>query len=100
VLPGRSDFFLVGAGARLAPLGVALAEARRLRRVARQVLALSLGYNVVAVSAALLGLMSPVRAALFMPLSSLSLILFTVARLADRPRRDAAPRALAAEVAA
>jgi Cu2+-exporting ATPase len=85
VLPGRSDFFLVGP--HLGPLHLALAAARRLRRVARQVLVLSLAYNVLAVTAALLGTITPVRAAIFMPLSSLSLLLFTVARLSDGSAR-------------
>jgi len=82
VLPGKSDFFLVGAN--LAPLTTALLASRRLRGVARRVLALSLGYNAIAITACFLGLMSPVRAALFMPLSSLSLLLFTVASLRER----------------
>ncbi len=82
ILPGRSDFFLIGDD--LAPLRLALAAAHRLRRVARSVLAISLVYNVLAVSTALSGRMSPVRAAIFMPLSSLSILLFTVFAL--RPR--------------
>jgi Cu2+-exporting ATPase len=79
ILPGRSDFFLVGE--TLAPLRAALEAAHQLRRVARRVLAIALGYNAFAVSTALAGLMSPVRAAIFMPLSSLSVLLFTVLSL-------------------
>jgi len=88
VLPGKSDFFLVGEN--LAPLVTALAASRRLRAVARRVLTLSLAYNAVAITSCLWGVMSPLRAALFMPLSSLSLLLFTVASL--RERRERAPR--------
>jgi len=85
VLPGKSDFFLVGE--TLMPLGEALAAARRLRVVARRVLAIAIGYNVLAVSACLLGFMTPVRAAVFMPLSSLSVLTFTAASLRDPTRR-------------
>jgi Cu2+-exporting ATPase len=86
ILPGRSDFFLVGDD--LAPLRLALAAAHRLRRVVRSVLGISIVYNVLAVSTALSGRMSPVRAAIFMPLSSLSILLFTVFAL--RPRAPGA----------
>lgn len=82
VLPGRSDFFLVGDS--LAPLGQALAAARRLRVVVKRVLGISLAYNAFAVTSCLLGVMSPVRAAIFMPASSIGLLLFTVASLAGR----------------
>ena len=82
VLPGRSDFFVVGES--LAPLRAALEGAQRLRAVSRRILALSLAYNVFALGTALAGFMSPVRAAIFMPLSSVSILLFTVAAL--RPR--------------
>ena len=80
VLPGRSDFFLVGDS--LAPLGQALAAARRLRVVVRRVLAISIAYNAFAVTSCLLGVMTPVRAAIFMPASSIGLLLFTAASLA------------------
>jgi Cu2+-exporting ATPase len=97
ILPGRSDFFLVGES--LAPLRTALAAAHRLRRVARRILAIAVAYNVVAVSTALAGLMSPVRAAVFMPLSSLSILLLTVTALRQHPRAAAAPRTIALEPA-
>ena len=90
VLPGRSDFFLVGTS--LAPIGAALREARRLRGVVRGLVAASLAYNVIAVAASLSGHVTPLRAALAMPLSSLLLIAYTAARLGDRRR----PRGLAA----
>jgi Cu2+-exporting ATPase len=82
VLPGRSDFFLVGA--TLSPLRTALDAARRLRRVARELLVASLAYNVFAVATSLSGHMTPLRAAIFMPLSSLSLLAYTATRLAAR----------------
>jgi Cu2+-exporting ATPase len=88
VLPGRSDFFIVGES--LSPLREALAAAHELRKVARRVLAISLTYNVVALATALAGQMSPVRAAIFMPVSSLSILLFTIGALRVRPRPAAA----------
>ena len=100
VLPGRSDFFMVGE--TLAPLGQALSAARRLRVVARRVLAISVGYNVFAVTSCLLGVMTPVRAAISMPLSSLGILLFTIASLkrVQKTRRRASAQTLAATPAA
>ena len=79
VMPSKSDFFLVGEG--LAPVQSALTQARRLRAVIRRVLRLSLAYNVLAISCALLGVMSPLAAAISMPASTLTLLLFTVSSL-------------------
>ena len=87
VLPGRSDFFLVGDS--LAPLGQALAAARRLHVVVRRVLTIAIAYNVFTVTSCLLGLMTPVRAAIFMPASSIGLLLFTTASLSGSVRRRA-----------
>ena len=97
VLPGRSDFFLVGSS--LAPLALALGEARRLRRVAREVVAASIGYNTLAVATSLAGLMTPLRAAIAMPISSLLLLVFTAARLGEGGRA-ARPVGVALEAAA
>jgi len=76
VMPGKSDFFLVNEGV----LGIqeALASAAHLRRLTKQILGLSLVYNGAAVVAGLLGHMTPVWAAISMPLSSLGLIFFCV----------------------
>lgn len=92
VIPSKSDFFLVGEG--LAPLQTALAEAKHLRTVVRRLLTISLSYNVLAIGAALLGLMSPLAAAISMPASTLTLLLFTVSSLAPR-RVVSAPQATA-----
>jgi Cu2+-exporting ATPase len=92
VLPGKSAFFISGEG--LQPLRRALDEARRLRRVVRRVLALSLSYNVVAVAICLAGAMSPLRAAVTMPLSSLGILLFTLWQLRERPVTATAMRPL------
>jgi P-type Cu2+ transporter len=79
VMPSRSDFFLVGEG--LGALHRALARSLQLRAVVKTVLSISVAYNVVAISAALLGFMSPVAAAISMPLSTLTLILVTIIKL-------------------
>ena len=79
VMPSRSDFFLVGEG--LSALHQALARSLQLRAVVKTVLSLSIAYNAVAITAALLGFMSPVVAAISMPLSTLTLILVTVIKL-------------------
>jgi len=49
----------------------AIATARRARRIARQNIAFSLAYNAMAVPAAVLGLATPLIAALVMASSSL-----------------------------
>lgn len=94
VLPGKSAFFISGEG--LQPLRLALGQARRLRRVVRRVFALSFSYNVLAVSVCLAGAMSPLRAAVTMPLSSLGILLFTLWQLRERPTTAPALRPLLA----
>ncbi len=88
VLPARSDFFLLGGG--LSPLRAALESAAKLRRVVRVLLGVSLAYNALAIAFGLLGVLTPVRAAVAMPLSTISLLVYTVARLGR-----SAPRATA-----
>ncbi|WP_224242794.1 heavy metal translocating P-type ATPase [Hyalangium gracile] len=92
VLPGKSDFFLLGEG--IGPIREALQLSRQLRQVVHRVLAIALAYNVVAVAACLAGWMTPLRATVVMPLSSLSLLLFSIYSLSP-PRRPARARARA-----
>jgi Cu2+-exporting ATPase len=87
VMPSRSSFFFVGEG--LSALSEALSLSRRLHQVVRSILFVSIAYNVVAVTAGLGGFITPLRAAVFMPLSSLSLLLFTLWAL--REKRAPAP---------
>jgi Cu2+-exporting ATPase len=91
VMPGKADFFLLGEG--LAPLREALALSRKLRAVVRRTLALALAYNALAITTCLLGLMTPLRAAVAMPLSSLSLLLLTAYSLAPARGRTSEPLA-------
>lgn len=72
LLEHKADFYLLGRG--LGGLGALFSAARRHTRTARTVFAFALAYNALAVSAALAGLMSPLVAAVIMPLSSLASI--------------------------
>ena len=94
VLPGKASFFLLGEG--LAGLSAALLAAKQLRQVTHRVLAISLSYNVFAVTACLFGAMTPLRAAITMPASSLFLLSFTLWSVgAKRPQRTQAPLTIA-----
>lgn len=87
VMPGKSDFFLLGEG--LASIREALRLSLRLRQVVRQLLTLAVAYNVVAVTVCLAGWMTPLRAALAMPATSLATVLFTVWSLSPARERPA-----------
>jgi Cu2+-exporting ATPase len=95
VMPSKSDFFLIGEG--LAPLQQALASAMHLRRAVLRILGISVAYNVVAITASLLGLMSPVSAAISMPASTLALIFYAVATLKAGERATRAPSGAGAQ---
>jgi len=78
----RSDFYLITAG--LAPVRSALAASHRLVRVVRRNLRAALFYNAVAVALAYAGLMSPLLCAIFMPASSLGVVLATTISLSKK----------------
>jgi Cu2+-exporting ATPase len=82
IIPGKADFFLVGEG--LAPLTEGLALARVLQRVLRRNLMIAIAYNTIGVGLCLAGLMTPVVAAIAMPVSSLTIIGLTVSSLSAR----------------
>ncbi|MBU3665814.1 MAG: HAD-IC family P-type ATPase [Chthoniobacterales bacterium] len=69
LLEHKADFYLLGRG--LHGLGALFAAGRSHHRTARAVFGFALLYNACAVSAALAGWMSPLVAAVIMPLSSL-----------------------------
>ncbi|MBZ4416923.1 heavy metal translocating P-type ATPase [Myxococcus sp. RHSTA-1-4] len=99
VMPGKSDFFLLGEG--LASIREALHLSLRLRAVVRRLLGLAIAYNVVAVAVCLAGWMTPLRAAVAMPATSLITVLFTVWSLsAARERPASIPTPLPREVPA
>jgi Cu2+-exporting ATPase len=68
LLESKSDFFFLGQSLRFLPLLLALAHRRRITVVIA--FAFALLYNAAAIAAALLGHMSPLAAAVIMPLSS------------------------------
>ncbi len=72
----------------LGPLVELVDGARRTRSVIRRNLVLSLAYNAVAVSCAVAGMMSPLLAAVLMPLSSMTVVVSSYrARTFPRHRR-------------
>ena len=81
-MAARSDFYFVTPGLR--PIRLALDAARKLARVRRRNLTIAVAYNVLAVSLAYAGVMSPLVCAVFMPASSLTTILATTLSLSTR----------------
>jgi Cu2+-exporting ATPase len=81
-----ADLVLRASG--LGALPAAIATARRAQRAARQNIGFSLAYNVVAVPAAVLGLATPLIAALVMASSSL-LVILNALRLGHAARENA-----------
>ena len=79
VLPGKADFFFLGDG--IAAIGRSLTAARRLRRVVRDNLVIAVLYNFLAVGLCLAGLVTPVVAAILMPISSIAVVSLTGIRL-------------------
>ena len=71
-----ADVFLTREG--LTPVATLLAGTRHVMRVVRRNLGFSLAYNVVGAGAALLGLVTPLAAAVAMPLSSLVVVLSSI----------------------
>jgi len=81
-LAARTDFYLLGEG--LAPIRRALQGARALRATTKRNLHVSLAYNVVVVGLAWAGFMTPLLAAVAMPLSSILSITLVVRALAPK----------------
>jgi len=79
VLPQKADFYFLGDG--IGAVRRVLQAADRLRRVQRDNLTFAALYNSVAVGLCLAGGVSPVVAAILMPLSSVTVVLLTSSRL-------------------
>jgi len=79
VLPHKADFYYLGDG--VSAVRRALAAARRLRAVQRGNLVFATIYNLGAVGLCLGGLVTPVVAAVLMPLSSVTVVSLTILRL-------------------
>lgn len=78
----RADFYFVSPG--LGPVRAALVAARQLSRVVKRNFAVATAYNVVAIGLVFAGVMSPLLAAVLMPLSSVSTILATTLSLSEK----------------
>ncbi len=78
-MPARTDAWFTSPGLR--PVRLALRASRALAAVNRRNLAVATAYNAVAVALSFAGVMSPIVCAVIMPLTSLSIILATVASL-------------------
>jgi len=82
VLPGKADFYFMGDG--IAAIRKSLLAAHHLRKVVRDNLVIAIAYNGLAVTMCLAGLVTPVVAAILMPLSSVSVVSLTALRLRIR----------------
>jgi Cu2+-exporting ATPase len=90
-VPARADFYYLTAG--LAPIRIALGLARRLVRVSRANLGFALVYNAVMVAAAAAGRVTPLLAAVVMPLSSVLVVAFAAFAMGRAGRSEAALQA-------
>jgi Cu2+-exporting ATPase len=81
-MAARSDFYVVTPGLR--PVRLALVVARRLATVVKRNLAIATAYNVVTVSLAIGGEMTPLLCAVLMPLASVTTVLATTFALQRR----------------
>jgi Cu2+-exporting ATPase len=78
-MAARSDFYFVTPGLRC--IRLALRAATKLAEVRRRNLTIAVAYNVLTVSLAYAGVMSPLLCAVLMPASSLTTILAAMASL-------------------
>jgi Cu2+-exporting ATPase len=92
VMPGKADFFLLGEG--IAGVRKLLDAAHVLRATIRRILVTSQLYNAAAIALSLAGFMTPLRAAVAMPASSLTVIALAMAGSSQRKRGTAARKAL------
>jgi len=84
-MAARCDFYFVSPG--LGPVRAALHMSKRLARVVRTNLAIAIFYNLITVTLALAGLMTPLWCAVLMPVSSLTTVLATTAQLTRERKR-------------
>ncbi len=83
-LPARADFYFSGVG--IGPISDALRTAKTLRRIILRNLGLAAIYNGIVLSLSFAGLMTPLRCAVAMPISSLFIIFATVRSLREDPQ--------------
>jgi Cu2+-exporting ATPase len=82
---GQTAADAVFLGDSLAPIATAILVARRTMRIVRQNFAIAIGYNVIAIPLALLGLVTPLVAALAMSGSSI-IVVGNALRIRSTPR--------------
>jgi Cu2+-exporting ATPase len=82
LLERKADFYFLGRG--LSGIRALLAIAQRRRTAARAVVTFAIAYNAAAIALSIAGKMSPLLAALLMPLSSLATIAIVLALLRRR----------------
>lgn len=75
-LPARADFFLTTRG--VGPIAELLIEAKNVRTITQRNLTIAFAYNGIALTAALVGALSPLVSAVAMPLSSLFVLALTI----------------------
>lgn len=85
VLESKADFYFVGRG--LGAIGELFRTAERHRRASQAVFGFSITYNAIAGAVCLAGLMSPLLAAILMPLSSVASIAIVTAVMLRGTRR-------------
>lgn len=85
LLESKADFYFLGHGLRFLPQLLALAKRRQ--RVVRTAFSFALIYNLTAIAAAIAGHMSPLVAAIIMPLSSAISLGIVAAGLRDPKNR-------------
>lgn len=91
VLPSRSDFFLLGEG--IGAIRDAIHLSRHLQRTVRRLIGVAVAYNLLAISVSMAGWMSPLRAAIAMPLSSILVLAIAVGSMVSAPeKRTAVPQ--------
>src|SRR5690606_12835331 len=87
VLPSRSDFFLLGEG--IGAIREAMDLSLHLQRTVRRLIGVAVAYNLLAITASMVGWMSPLRAAIAMPTSSILVLAIAVGSMVSAPERRA-----------
>ena len=85
VLPQKADFYFLGGG--ISAVRDSLELATRLRVVVRDNLVLATIYNLATLGFCFAGVVSPVVAAILMPISSAGVVTLTATRLSERRLR-------------
>lgn len=94
VMPAKADFFLLGEG--VGGVRALVETAFQLKTTVRVLFVAALTYNFAAVVLSLIGWMTPLRAAVFMPLSSVTLLLLVVHQMQNTRTASKKPVASAA----